>query len=1014
MASSPNNPTMVSRSVGSLPCYSFRLSPSNLTKAAFKALSTQPELPGVLIIESGKCLGMISRQKYFETLSQRFGTDIYLNRPIRALYESFSSPPVFLPAEMQVDLAAKYALSRPPDQRYEPLIIEFNPTTQKLLDVYDLLLAQSQLLTDVNQLVEQQVEIGRALSSTLMLEEVLNLILEKLAILIPFDHASIMLQQSDFLEYVATHVAPTAAHLDFQRVFIDPNGLYWQICQTKQPVLQNGINHSIDSTFEEAYPEGYSWLGVPLIHGETTIGILSLARHIRNPFSKEILPLAQSFAVQATVALQNARIFKEVYRLATTDSLTSIHNRAEFYRLAEQEFDRARRYIRPLSMVMLDVDHFKKVNDHYGHDLGDQVLQAIARRCRENLREIDLFGRYGGEEFLILMPETTETEAFQAAERIRASIEQLPFSIKNLSITATISLGIASLSDTFASESLNMLIQCADQAMYSAKSAGRNQCVIWQRSTMPEPDIQYVFDGSELEKPDAAAVSEDVLAGSQSALTHEDWPGAVLESIPSALMISEQTGRILWANLLFAELVGFSIQKIIGETIQNLYHLMPNNQLMQCLVNAVNSGQIWNGRVAGYRENRLMYQAKVTMANLRLDPSKIDLIMTTIQDITEHEQAKAEARRKADTLFRQSELQLKRITALRAIDSSIASGRDLETTLNLLLERLTDLLEVSASAIMLYEAGSQRLKFRAGHGFHTKDIFSANLQLNASFAGQAASRREIIRVEDLTNSKTASDFAAFILAENFIAYYAIPLIANGLVIGVLEVFHRSELNPDLEWADFLKTLGGQAAIAIQNAELFEHLQHSNNELSRAYDATLLSWNQMLGLRDQETGDHTDRVVELAVELGRAMLLNEEEILHLRRGALLHDIGKMGTPDRILHKNGPLTDEELAIMRLHPVYAYTMLKDIQFLLPALDIPYCHHEKWDGTGYPRGLAGENIPLSARIFAVVDVWDALSANRRYRRAWPSEKVRAYIIDNAGSHFDPRIVEKFLNLIE
>ena len=145
-----------------------------------------------------------------------------------------------------------------------------------------------------------------------------------------------------------------------------------------------------------------------------------------------------------------------------------------------------------------------------------------------------------------------------------------------------------------------------------------------------------------------------------------------------------------------------------------------------------------------------------------------------------------------------------------------------------------------------------------------------------------------------------------------------------------------------------------------------------------------------------------------------MGLENEALVHVRRGALLHDIGKMGVPDSILLKPGPLTDDEWIIMRMHPVYAHDLLAPIAYLLPALDIPYCHHEKWDGTGYPRGLQGEKIPLAARLFAVVDVWDALRSDRPYRLAWPEEKVREHIRSLSGTHFDPKVVEAFINLVE
>jgi putative nucleotidyltransferase with HDIG domain len=248
--------------------------------------------------------------------------------------------------------------------------------------------------------------------------------------------------------------------------------------------------------------------------------------------------------------------------------------------------------------------------------------------------------------------------------------------------------------------------------------------------------------------------------------------------------------------------------------------------------------------------------------------------------------------------------------------------------------------------------------------------------------------------------------------EECVAYYAVPLIAKGQVKGVLEVFHRAALEPDADWLNFLEALAGQAAIAVDNAVLFEDLQRSNLELALAYDTTLEGWSQALDMRDEVTEGHTRRVTEMTLRLARALGIADAELVHMRRGALLHDIGKMGIPDSILHKPAGLTEEEWEIMRKHPLYAYELLFPIQFLRPALDIPYCHHEKWDGSGYPRGLSGEEIPLAARIFAVVDIWDALRCDRPYRSAWAEERVREHIRSLAGTHLDPQVVDVFLSM--
>ena len=185
------------------------------------------------------------------------------------------------------------------------------------------------------------------------------------------------------------------------------------------------------------------------------------------------------------------------------------------------------------------------------------------------------------------------------------------------------------------------------------------------------------------------------------------------------------------------------------------------------------------------------------------------------------------------------------------------------------------------------------------------------------------------------------------------------------------------------------------------------------DLRDTYDLTLSGWGQALEFRDRETEGHSQRVVEMTVALARRLGITEENLDHIRRGALLHDIGKMAVPDAILLKKGPLSEDEWKVVNMHPLHARKLLENIPYLKMALDIPYSHHERWDGSGYPEGLSKENIPISARIFAVVDVWDALISDRPYRQAWSEEKVRDYLRDQSGKLFDPQVVGAFLEFI-
>jgi PAS domain S-box-containing protein/putative nucleotidyltransferase with HDIG domain len=362
-------------------------------------------------------------------------------------------------------------------------------------------------------------------------------------------------------------------------------------------------------------------------------------------------------------------------------------------------------------------------------------------------------------------------------------------------------------------------------------------------------------------------------------------------------------------------------------------------------------------------------------------------------------------------LREQAGRRLQRLASLNEIDRTIASNFDLHLSLQMILKHVSEQLEADAEDVLVINDRMQTLEFAAGRGFRSPAMEGLRQRLGEGQAGQAVLTRHIVQIPDVAASGAVFAHPELMKAEGVAAYFAVPLITKGQIKGVLEVCHRTPLDPDAEWLDFLNTLAGQAAIAIDNVQLFDNLQRSTDELELAYDATIEGWSHALDLRDKETEGHTLRVTEMTVNLARTLGLGEKELVQVRWGGLLHDIGKMGVPDGILLKPGPLTAEEWVAMKKHPTFAYEMLAPIRYLRLALDIPYCHHEKWDGTGYPRGLKGEQIPLSARIFAVVDVWDALTSDRPYRKAWSEEKARQLIKTGAGTHFDPQVVKIFFS---
>jgi PAS domain S-box-containing protein/putative nucleotidyltransferase with HDIG domain len=371
-----------------------------------------------------------------------------------------------------------------------------------------------------------------------------------------------------------------------------------------------------------------------------------------------------------------------------------------------------------------------------------------------------------------------------------------------------------------------------------------------------------------------------------------------------------------------------------------------------------------------------------------------------VQDITDRKRAEEKLQR-----------QFQRVAALRAIDLAITASFDLHVILNLMLDQGLPQLGADAAAVLLLNPHLRVLEYAAGRGFWGDEIHRTHLALGDGPAGRAALSRAPVHIPNLPASGD-SGAGQGLEKEGFVFAYLIPLVIKGSVKGVFEIFQRSSFALKADWQDFAEMIADQTAIAIDNIALFEDLQRSNTSLVMAYDTTLEGWSRALDLRDRETEGHTKRVTELTLQLSRVIGIPESDLAHIRRGALLHDIGKMAIPDSILLKAGPLTEEEWEVMHRHPVYAYEMLSPIDYLRPALDIPYCHHEKWDGTGYPRGLKGEQIPPAARIFAVVDVWDALRSGRPYREPWPRERVIPHMQSLADSYFDRKFVEAFLRM--
>ncbi len=355
--------------------------------------------------------------------------------------------------------------------------------------------------------------------------------------------------------------------------------------------------------------------------------------------------------------------------------------------------------------------------------------------------------------------------------------------------------------------------------------------------------------------------------------------------------------------------------------------------------------------------------------------------------------------------------ELNKLACLRSIDASILERSSAESTLDMIASISIDHLDVDG-VIITTQLGENRLCSVYRSDIDTVDEpVVANLKdLQLSVLEKFGKKKFDLDTIQQINGLEISERGGEVIRHKSI----LPLVVNKKPSGFIQLLSTNPHPEDQEWKDYFITLAGQTSLAIENVTLISNEEKAYNELLHAHEATIAGWSKALELRDEETKGHSDRVMYLACHLAKRAGLPHEKMTSFRRGVLLHDIGKMGIPDRILLKPGPLTDEEWGIMRTHPVLAYELLSTIPYLHDSLEVPYSHHERWDGSGYPRGLSGEDIPLTARIFAIVDVWDALISDRPYRNGWEPEKIRQYLIDNKSIMFDPTLVDKFIDLID
>lgn len=877
-------------------------------------------------------------------------------------------------------------------------------------DITERVKAEQEVERQLAQL-ESLREVEQALVSTLDVNEILNTLMEILQRVVPHDSMSIMLlREDDVLEIMAcrgfAQPETIKAGISFP---LDPQFPNQRVIQTQEPVVFADITQEYPHFKEEKYTSVMgqirSWLGIPLIVKEKVIGMFTIDRSKISPFSENEIQVANSFATQTALALENAHLYQEAQNRA--QEFMTLYEMAQNL-TGEQDLSNLLQTLVVRASELFDVP----VSSIYLYDEARDELEIAAVAGYEILIDARLKMGEGMAGIVAKTREPLYVENYQTWEGRSEKYEEIPFSsVLEVPMLYTGELiGVLTVEELAPKTRqftkadirlLSLLAASAAGAVHNARlfESERQQAVELTRLRRAS-DTLFIEATRDLQ-----VVANNIVEAIIKEFKHSNC---------SLLLVNEHTREIQR----LATAGPYTEEVIAGVLSLDGAGLVPKAIHSEKIINipdvTVERDYVPNWKAARSEMAIPLKAGEQVIGAIDVQSSQLAAFTPDDERLLSLFAGRAALTLENMRLFERAQRHLSNLSSLRTIDKAISGVLDLGMLLRIILGQVRSQLEVDAANILLHDPYLHLLEFSAGQGFNTGDLHDRKLRLGEGWAGEAALERRLLLIENLDSEETSFEFSPQLKKEGFKSYYVMPLIAKGQVKGVIELYQRRAFKPDEEWFDFLETLAGQIAIAIDNAELFSGIQKAHQNLALAYDDTLEGWARALEYRDMETEGHSRRVTEIAIQLGRALGMRSQDLLHLRRGALLHDIGKMAIPDHILRKPGSLTEEEWDIMHQHPVYAFEMLKSIDYLHPALDIPYYHHEKWDGSGYPNNLKEEQIPLAARIFAVVDVYDALTSDRPYRDAWPEEKALDYIQEKSGKHFDPEVVEAFFQLLK
>ena len=848
--------------------------------------------------------------------------------------------------------------------------------------------------------------IARTASDTMSLDELLEIVYRHISNALASDALSIAL-----LDW-------TTNELDF-RVRIDEGervpperhpvgtGLRARVISTQKSLLIRDIQTAVDLpplNLWGSMKVPRSWLGVPLQLNGIVVGILTIESYTPNVYTEEDEQLLVTIADQVAVTIQKLRLFNETQQranhLAVLNNVArAVSQTLNLGELLEIVYDQVNHVLKPDAFCIALYDATTQELDYRV-----QIDEGVRSQPERLSVAVGFNSRVIATRKSLLIGDALEVEAPPPASLWGTMKPARSWLGAPMRLGDTI-LGIINVQaytpNRYTVEDEQLLVTIADQVAVAIQNAR-----LFEETTHRLVALEAV---------------NKISTALRAAQNLEEMLPLLLDE--TLVVIQTTAGAISLYDAEHDELYqvvtrGWFQQTpprtpasdgIAGLVFRNGAPFVTSDFQMDSATSELARQQIpaaWGGVIVPIRATKDIIGVLAISLPLprKIEPSQVHLL-TTIAEMA------GNAIRRAQ-LHERTEKQLHHLDALHIVDTAISASLDLRTILNILLDQATTQLKVDAADILTLNPHDQTLQFFLGQGLKQETNFKTRLRPGTGYPGRAVLERRTIRVPQLAQA-TGDPRIEKLASEGWTAYAVAPLVSKGKVRGVLEIFHHAELELDADWLGFLELLAGQAAIAFDNSALFDSLQRSNVELSLAYDATIEGWVRALQSRTVMMQGNTDQLMDLTLRIARTLGVNDADLVHIRRGVLLHDIGQMAIPDNILRKTGTFTSDEWDIVRQHPQNAFDLLQPIEYLRSAIDIPYYHHEKWNGSGYPRGLKGTEIPLAARIFAVVDTWDALRSPRPHRPAWSDDQAREYIQSQAGQAFDPQVVDAFLKLV-